>query len=276
MVAEFSHSASHLFGAVLPSLMTGRHTTCSRSVSTVPQPVGRPPKCKKKSGKTGVTSTEIPSPPPPPRLRLTPTFCSPVLSMVEEHPPREANTDVAENVLLTLCSPAPWCKGGKETQRNSEVPEVGSSSATGSSLPSRHLQDGKYSVLSMRQTVRVGAQTMKASNFSFCSLVQYPITVHSEDEPWAIPFLIPLHDGMSEMLPLQSDTCWEAARFSITEVMDVSSKSLNIGYKFSTHTAHDPHCALSTPTHWLDLIHKASIENEHLNSKGKNRKRLYM
>ena len=74
--------------------------------------------------------------------------------MVEEYPPTsigiplmEADTDVAENVLLTLCSPAPWCKGGKETQRrHSDVPEVGSSSATGSSLPSRHLQDGKYSI----------------------------------------------------------------------------------------------------------------------------------
>ena len=145
-----------LFGAVLPSLMTGRCTTCSRLVSTVPRGVGRPPKRKKKSGKTGVTSTEIPSPPPPPRPRLTPTFRSPVLSTVEEHPPTsvgippmEADTDVAENVLLTLCSPAPRhkLKGGKETQhRHSDVPEVGSSSATGSSLPSRHLQDGKYSV----------------------------------------------------------------------------------------------------------------------------------
>ena len=73
--------------------------------------------------------------------------------MVEEHPPTsvgipltEANTDVTENVLLTLCSPAPRRKGGKETQCNSDVPEVGSSSATGSSLPSRRLQDGKYSV----------------------------------------------------------------------------------------------------------------------------------
>ena len=80
---------------------------------------------------------------------------------------------------------------------------------------------------------------MKASKFSFCSLVQYLITVHSEDEPWTIPCLIPLHDGMSEMLPLQSDTHLEAACFSITEVMDVSSKSLNIGYKFSTHMARD-------------------------------------
>ena len=115
---------------------------------------------------------------------------------------------------------------------------------------------------------------MKASKFSFCSLVQYLITVHSEDEPWAIPFLIPLHDGISETLPLQSDTCWEAPRFSIAEVMDVSSKSLNIGYKFSTHTARDPHHALSTPAHWLELIHEASIENECLNSKGKNRKRF--
>ena len=56
--------------------------------------------------------------------------------------------------------------------------------------------------------------------------------------------------------------------------MDISLKSLNIGYKFSTHTARDPHHALSTPAHWLDLIHKASIENEDLNSKGKNRKRF--
>ena len=49
MVAEpvfFSHSTSHFFGAVLPSLMTGCHTTCSRLVSTVPRPVGRPPKTK--------------------------------------------------------------------------------------------------------------------------------------------------------------------------------------------------------------------------------------
>ena len=58
----------------------------------------------------------------------------------------EADTDVTENVLLTLCSPALLRKGGKETQCNSDVAEVGSSSATGSSLPSRHLQDGKYSV----------------------------------------------------------------------------------------------------------------------------------
>ena len=112
-----------LFGAVLPSLMTGRRTTHSRSVSTVPWGVGRPPKHKKKSGKTGATSTEIPSPPPSPRPRPTPTFHSLVLSMVEEHPPTsigipptEADTDAAENMLLTLCSPAPLRKGGKETQ----------------------------------------------------------------------------------------------------------------------------------------------------------------
>ena len=214
-------------------------------LATVPRSVGRPPKHKKKSGKTGATSTEISSPPPPPRPRLTPTFCSPVLSTVEEHPPTsigipltEADTDAAENMLLTLCSPAPLCKGGKETQcRHSDVPEVGSSSATGSSLHQGVLRMVNTVFLRMRQTVWVGAQTMKASKFSFCSLVQYLITVHSEDEPWAIPFLIPLHDGMSETLSLQSDTCWEAARFSIAEVMDVSSKSLNIGYKFSTHTA---------------------------------------
>ena len=134
--------------------MTGSRTTCSRSVSTVPWPVGRPPKCKKKSGKTGATSMEISLPPPPPHPRLTPTFHSPVLSTVEEHsptsvgiPPMEANTNVTKNVLLTRCSPAPRCKGGKETQcRHSDVPEVGSSSATCSSLPSRCLQDGKYSI----------------------------------------------------------------------------------------------------------------------------------
>ena len=98
-----------LFGAVLPSLMTGCRTTHSRSVSTVPRGVGRLPKHKKKSGKTGATSMEIPSPPPPPHLRLTPTFRSPVLSTVEEHPPTsvgippmEANTNAAENMLLIV------------------------------------------------------------------------------------------------------------------------------------------------------------------------------
>src|SRR6266481_7322912 len=63
---------------------------------------------------------------------------------------------------------------------------------------------------------------------------------------------------MSEMLPLQSDTCWDVTRFSIAETMDVSVKALNISYKFSCHTACEPYCTLSSSIHWLELIQKAS------------------
>src|SRR6266481_3911731 len=70
---------------------------------------------------------------------------------------------------------------------------------------------------------------------------------------------------MSETLPLQSDMCWDVARFSIAETMDVSVKALNIGYKFSCHTACEPYCALSSSIHWLELVQKASEMVECLN-----------
>ena len=136
--------------------MTGHCTTCSRSASTVPQPVGRPHKLKKNSSTTGTTNTETTLPPPLPRPRLTPTFQLLPLSTVEEHPPTsagiptmEADTNVTENVLLTLRSPVLWRNCGRETQHgHSDVPEVGTSNATCSSLPSRPLQDGNYSATS--------------------------------------------------------------------------------------------------------------------------------
>src|SRR6266481_5893370 len=70
---------------------------------------------------------------------------------------------------------------------------------------------------------------------------------------------------MSEMLPLQSDTCWDVAWFSIAETMDASVKALNIGYKFSCHTAREPYRTLSSSIHWLELVQKASEMVERLN-----------
>ena len=73
-------------------------------------------------------------------------------------------------------------------------------------------------------------------------------------EPWPINFLIPLANSMSDTLTLPSNTLWEVAQFSIAEAMDISPKSLNIAYKFSTHGACDPYLTLSSVINWVGLI----------------------
>ena len=49
--------------------------------------------------------------------------------------------------------------------------------------------------------------------------------------------------------------------------MDISVKSLNIVYKFSTHGARDPYLTLSSIINWVGLIQKASDSVEHLKKK---------
>src|SRR6266481_5663475 len=181
---------------------------------------------------------------------------TPALSMIEEQPAdspdisaTDVDMDIAEGAMLTL---GIWeQEGGTATQRR----------LTRLSLPLKPLEDGNCS-LSEDETDGEGVE--EAGKYKDSLWVQYLITTPSA-EPWAISFLIPLDNGMSEMLPLQSDMCWDVARFSIAETMDVSVKALNIGYKFSCHTTCEPYCALSSSIHWLKLVQKASKMVKHLN-----------
>ena len=95
-------------------------------------------------------------------------------------------------------------------------------------------------ILRMGNTVMV-AQSRKVR----CGMIldSYLIAVLLA-EPWPINFLIPLANGMSNTLTLPSNMLWEAARFSITEAMDISAKLLNIAYKVSTHGARNPYLTL--------------------------------
>jgi hypothetical protein len=63
-----------------------------------------------------------------------------------------------------------------------------------------------------------------------------------------------------------SPTCADLAHLTIADAMDVSAKTLDNGYEFSTHPAHDSFHNLSSPAHWLDLIQKASEAVERLST----------
>src|SRR6266481_3373748 len=203
-------------------IMTGR---CAARSTSAPRPVGRPPK-RKNVGKAGsvVPSTELNPSPTPPRPKPTPIFneipvptSTPTLSMIEEQPAdspdisaTDVDTDIAEGAMLTLSMREQ--EGGTATQHR----------LTRLSLPLKPLEDGNCS-LSEDETDGEGVEEAGKEEDSLW--VQYLITTPSA-EPWAISFLIPLDNGISEMLPLQSYTCWDVTQFSIAETMDISVKAL--------------------------------------------------